>query len=137
MEYIPYDDFPKIQQKIVKIKIYRPEFTYKIWESKIHDDYNNEFADTLEHFILKTALGHHWSYSSTGGKNPYLCCVVLQTLSDIINDEMEAEFHYVKPEVFIETTTEIKSNKIFNAYIFLRYISWKMVKYILLSKIRL
>lgn len=46
MEYIPYDDFPEIQQKIIKIKIDKPDISYEQWISEIKNNYHYEFTDT-------------------------------------------------------------------------------------------
>ena len=73
MDLIPYNDLPKVQQNVIKIKLDDPLITYDKWIQKAEEDYEIILSPvTLVRFILKTALGHHWSEFSHGGRNLYL-----------------------------------------------------------------
>lgn len=123
MEYIPYDDFPEIQQKIIKIKIDKPDITYEQWISEIKNNYHYEFTDTtLVHFILKTALGYYWEEFSKGGRNPYLCPFDFEEFHELLLEEIDDQNNYIEPEKFIELAVEIKTSRLISAFRFLKYI---------------
>ena len=83
MEFIPFDDFPEIQQKIINFKLQNPKLVWREWMTQIEDELSIHFTPlTLGRFIKKTALGFQWNENSSGGRNPFLCPTDLNNLKD-------------------------------------------------------
>ena len=116
MDLIPYDDFPKDQQKIIKIKTDKPDITYVEWIQKAEEDYEVTFTPvTLSRFMLKTALGHHWHEFSLGGRNPYLNPTDKHQLSQEIMEECNLGSKYFEFHKFLEISIEIKIDRMIKA----------------------
>ena len=65
MEFIPYDSFDEIQQKIVDMKLNNTRLTHNEWRKKIEEELGIKMLPiSLVRFIKRTALGLPWEENS-------------------------------------------------------------------------
>ena len=124
MEFIPFDDFPEIQQKIINFKLQNPKLVWREWMTQIEDELSIHFTPlTLGRFIKKTALGFQWNENSSGGRNPFLCPTDLNNLKDQCIERCHLGTNYIEFEEFLELALELKVSRLLYASKFLQSIN--------------
>ena len=129
MEFIPYDSFTEIQQKIIDYKLQDPLLTWKKWMIRCKEDLNIQFAPlSLLRFIKKTALGYQWKPEErTGGRDPFLCHRDILQLKTIAQEKIHNGSNFIELDEFLDIVIEIKTTRLILASKFLKFINCKKI----------
>ena len=124
MEFIPFDNLPEIQQKVIQFKLDEPLLTWNEWRNKCSQELNLNFTpQKLGRFVKKTALGMPWDPESDGGRNPYLCPTDLELLKIQATDRCHSGTNFIEIDDFLEIASEIKVSRLIAGNHFLKFIN--------------